>query len=299
MVSKLLTELTACDNVQLLTRETTIAEKDMSKKSKRAKQKTSSSGQVALVNKWVNQANYQVYKGDYVDAVDTCRRLLSFLPKKVPQRAEVLDYLGTAQGMLQNFPQSYEAYTEALSITPDNAQIWYNRGMACRFTIRTGQSVRDFERAVELNKNPALEKQFAEALKDSRELAEMSLKIRGSDFTLNQLIEQEDHFQRGLKLMDAGKWEEAGKAFQQSIEMSDCLPQPWGNLGTCFIMQKRYVEAERALKRALEIDPKYTIAKQNLSALPEIRRKGPPGIVAMSEPFKGSELKQGITIIKE
>ncbi len=37
---------------------------------------------------------------------------------------------------------------------------------------------------------------------------------------------------------------------------------------------------------------------QNLSALPEIRRKGPPGIVAMSEPFKGSELKQGITFIK-
>jgi len=271
----------------------------LSKKSRRAKQKTGSSGQVALVNKWVNQANYQVYKGDYVGAVDTCRRLLSFLPKKAPQRAEVLDYLGTAQSMLQNFPQAYEAYTEALSITPDDAQLWYNRGIACRFTIRSGQSVRDFERAVELNKNPALEKQFAEALKDSRRLAEMSLKIRGSDFTLNQLIEQEDHFQRGLKLMEAGKWEEAGEAFQQSIEMSDCLPQPWGNLGTCFIMQERYDEAERALKRAIEIDPKYTIAKQNLSALPEIRRKGPPDIVAMSEPFKGSKLKQGITFIKE
>ena len=64
-------------------------------------------------------------------------------------------------------------------------------------------------------------------------------------------------------------------------------------------MQERYDEAERALKRAIEIDPKYTIAKQNLTALPEIRRKGPPDIVVMSEPFKGSKLKQGITFIKE
>ena len=271
----------------------------MSKKSKRAKQKTGSSGQVALVDKWVNQANYQVYKGNYVGAIDTCQRLLSYLPQKAPQRAEVLEYLGTAQGMLQNFPQSYKAYTEALSITPDAAQLWYNRGMACRFTIRSGQSVRDFERAVELNKNPELEKQFAEALKDSREFAEMSLKIRGSGFTLDQLIEQEEHFQRGLELSETGKWEEAGKAFLHSINMGDCLPQPWGNLGTCFIMQERYDEAESALKRALEIDPKYRIAKQNLAALPEIRRIGPPEIVEISEPFKGSKLKQGITFMKE
>ncbi len=271
----------------------------MSKKSKRAKQKTGSSGQVALVDNWVNQANYQVYKGNYVGAVDTCQRLLSYLPQKAPQRAEVLDYLGTAQGMLQNFPQAYKAYTEALSITPDDAQLWYNRGMACRFTIRSGQSVRDFECAVELNKNPELAKRFAEALKDSRKLAEMSLKIRGSDFTLGQLIEQEEHFQRGLKLMEVGKWEEAGKAFQRSIDMGDCLPQPWGNLGTCFIMQERYDEAEKALKRALEIDPKYTIAKQNLATLPEIRRIGPPEIVEISDPFKGTKLKQGITFVKE
>lgn len=280
-------------------RKITVLEETISKKSKRAKPKTSSFSHNSLAAKWINQANSQVFKGDYVAAIDTCQRLLNYLPQKALQRAEVLDYLGTAQGMLQNFPESYEAYTEALSITPGDAQLWYNRGMACRFTIRSGQSVRDFERSVELNKNPALAKQFTESLKDSRELVAMSLKIRGTDFTLDQLIEQEDHFQRGLKLMEAGKWEEAGEAFQHSIEMSDCLPQPWGNLGISFMMQERYDEAERALKRALEIDPKYTIAKQNLAALPEIRRIGPPDIVEIAGPFKGAKLKQGITFVQE
>jgi tetratricopeptide (TPR) repeat protein len=280
-------------------RRITVLEKTMSKKSKRSKPKTSSFRHNSLVVTWINQANSQVVKGNYVAAIDTCQRLLSYLPQKAPQRAEVLDYLGTAQSMLQNFPEAFEAYTEALSITPVDAQLWYNRGMACRFTIRSGQSVHDFERAVELNKNPALVKQFAEALKDSRRLVEISLKIRGSDFTLEKLIEQEDHFQRGLKLMEAGRWEEAGEAFQQSIEMSDCLPQPWGNLGICFMMQERYDEAERALKRALEVDPKYALAKQNLAALPEIRRIGPPDLVEIVDPFKGTKLKQGITLIQE
>jgi tetratricopeptide (TPR) repeat protein len=277
----------------------TVLKETMAKKSKRAKLKTSSSSQHALVATWMNQANSQVLKGNYVAAIDTCQRVLHYLPQKAPQRAEMLDYLGTAQGMLQNFPEAYEAYTEALSLTPGDAQVWYNRGMACRFTIRSGQSVHDFEQAVALNRNPALAKQFAEALTVSRTLAEMSLQIRGSDFTLDQLIEQEEHFQRGLTLMIANKWEEASEAFQHSIEMRDCLPQPWGNLGISFMMQERYDEAERALKRALEIDPKYTLAKENLAALPEIRRIGPPDIIEISDPFKGTKLKQGLLLFRK
>ncbi len=271
----------------------------MSKKLKRRKQKKGSSSQVQQVDKWISLANYQVYKGDYAGAVDTCQHLLSYLPQKAPQRAEVLDYLGTAQSMLQNFPQAYEAYTEALYITPQDAQLWFNRGMASRFTLRIGQSVRDYKRAVELNTNPKLAENFAEEWKASRELAEMAMKLRGPDFTLDQLIEQEELFQRGIKLMEASKWKEAEYAFRRSIEMGDCLPQPWGNLGVSLIMQERYDEAEEALKRALEIDPKYTIAKQNLAALPETRRTGPPKMVGMTEPFKGSKLKQSITFIRE
>ena len=123
------------------------------------------------------------------------------------------------------------------------------------------------------------------------------MKLRGPDFTLEQLIEQEDHFQHALECMEAGKWQEAEEALRQTIAMGDCLPQPWGNLGICFMMQERYDEAEAALKRALDIDPKYTIAKQNLAALPETRRKGPPKEFAVSEPFRGSRLKQSLTVI--
>ncbi|EFH89195.1 hypothetical protein Krac_10737 [Ktedonobacter racemifer DSM 44963] len=42
---------------------------------------------------------------------------------------------------------------------------------------------------------------------------------------VDQLIEQETLFQQGLLLMESGKKEEAGQAFQTSIAMGDCLPQ--------------------------------------------------------------------------
>lgn len=123
--------------------------------------------------------------------------------------------------------------------------------------------------------------------------------MRGPNFTLDQLIEQEDLFQRALSLMEQGQWSEAEQAFKASIALGDCLPQPWGNLGICLIMQERYDEAEAALKHALVIDPKYTLAKRNLMMLPETRRTGPPEMIEIKDPFKNSKLKQSITFIEE
>ena len=272
----------------------------MSKKSKPSKQKKSATPSLSSqADRYLDLVGHQIFQGDYAGAVMNCERLLNYLPKSAPQRVDALEQLGTAHGMLQNFPQSYAAYTEALSLAPNNAELWFNRGMASRFTSRFGRSLRDYERAKELTLRPELAKKLEEELEFARELAEKTLKLRGPDFTLDQLIEQEDLFQDSLQLMEAGEWEEAEQALQASIAMGDCLPQPWGNLGICLMMQERYDEAEAALRRALVIDPRYTLAKNNLAALPETRRTGPPAMVDIRDPFKGSKLKQSITFIKE
>src|SRR2546429_9875956 len=127
---------------------------------------------------------HQIFKGDYREAVTNCERLLNSLPMRASQRVDVLAQLGTAQGMLQNFPQSYAAYTEALSLDPNNAELWFNRGMASRFTSRFGRSFRDYERAKELNIRPELEKKLEKELEFARELAEKTLKLRGPDIDL-------------------------------------------------------------------------------------------------------------------
>jgi len=237
-------------------------------------------------------------RGNYTEAVPNCQRLLNYLPQHAPRRALVLTHLGTAQGMLQNFPESYEAFTAALALNPNNVQFWYNRSEASRFTDRHGQALRDIEHAIELNTSTELAEKFDEALKVSHKIAEESMKAREPNFTLDQLIEQEELLQQGLKLMKAGNWTEAGQAFEAGIAIGDGLPQPWGNLGICLMMQERYDEAEAALKRALVIDPEYTLAKNNLASLPETRRLGPPEAIAMNDAWD-SEIKHSIIFTRE
>ena len=271
----------------------------MAKKSKHSKQKKSLVPQVSQADKLFDLIGHQIFTGDYAEAVANSERLLNYLPKNVPLRVDVLDQLGTAQAMLQNFPQSYAAFTEALALDPDNGELWFNRGTASRYTSRFGRSVRDFERAQELNSIPPLANDIEKELIFARKMVTDSLKMRGPNFTLDQLIEQEDLFQHGLHFMEQGQWAEAEQAFKASIALGDCLPQPWGNLGISLIMQKRYDEAEAALKQALVIEPKYALAKNNLKMLPETRRTGPPERIEIKDPFKDSKLKQSITFIEE
>jgi tetratricopeptide (TPR) repeat protein len=270
----------------------------MSKKSKPSKQKKHVTANSSPVDKTFDLIGHLIFQGDYQQAVAHCERLLNYLPQQAQQRAEVLSQLGIAHAMLQNFRQSYEVLTEAIVLAPKNADLWYNRSTASRFALRLGQAVRDIEQAVKLNTRSELREKYNQELQLCRKLAQTSIEMRGPDFTLEQLIEQETLFQQGLQFMEAGKPEEAGQAFEASIAMSDCLPQPWGNLGICLLMQERYDEAEAALKRALVLDPQYTLAKDNLAALPEIRRTGPPRIV-FNEPFQHTKLKQSIQFVKE
>ncbi|HEY1352537.1 MAG TPA: tetratricopeptide repeat protein [Ktedonobacteraceae bacterium] len=271
----------------------------MTKKTRHLKRRKQLPTSVPQVDRHLALVQQQIMEQDYEEAIVGCESLLSYLPQRARQRVEVLDMLGSAQTMQQNFPQSYAVYTEALTLAPEDAVMWFNRGMASRFTSRFGKSLRDYERAQQLNDRPDLVKKLEEELALARDLAEQSRKMRGPDFTLEQLIEQEDVFQNGLLLMEAGKWQEAEQSFQAAIAIRDCLPQPWGNLGISLIAQKRYDEAEAALRHALTIDPHYILAKENLSLLPTIRETDTMPMFETVDPFKNARLKRSITFLEE
>jgi len=269
----------------------------MAKKSRQVKRKKHIPAALSQFDKYFGLAGYQLMHKQYEEAVATCESLLSYLPQRSRQRVDVLDMLGSAQAMQQNFPQSYAAYTEALALAPEDAVMWFNRGMASRFTSRFAKSLCDYERALQLNTDPQLHDRMVEELALARNLAEQSRQLRGPNFTLAQLVEQEDLFQNGMLLMEEEKWQEGEEHFRAAIAMNDCLPQPWGNIGLALILQKRYDEAEAALRRALEIDPQYTLAQEHLRTLPTIRRTGMAPRVDVHDPFKSIKLKQSITFL--
>lgn len=243
----------------------------MGKKRKRRKKLLISPKQL---NDWLNKATHQLFTKNYAGAIQTSQRILRYVPHDSPKRAEALERLATAQMMLKDFQPAYVAISEALKITPEQAHLWYNRGLLSRYTMRSAQAVSDFEKAVELEPEGEMAEQYAEALAESRSLAEEERMSRGPDFTLEELREQQETFQTALTLMNQRKWSESEEQFRRVIEMGDCLPQPHGNLALCMLMQKEYDEAEAALRRALEIDPDYDLAQRNLDRLPKLRESG-------------------------
>src|SRR3989454_9967610 len=148
----------------------------MSRKSKQSKHKKKFTASLSPVDKYLDLIGHQIFQGNYAEAVATCERLLNYLPRHAPQRADVLAQLGTAQAMLQNFPQSYEAFTEALALEPKNAELWFNRSTASRFVSRFGQALQDIERAIELNTRSELAEKFDKELQFGRKMAEESRK---------------------------------------------------------------------------------------------------------------------------
>jgi tetratricopeptide (TPR) repeat protein len=249
-------------------------------------------------NKYYEQAQARLASADYTGVLAIGKTILRYLPRNARERGDVLHVMGLAASFLEEFEQSYQYLTEALTLLPDDPMLSYNRGLSSRFCMRLGQSLRDFERAAALDTKHQLSDKTAKALKFAHELVENDLHLRGPNFTLEQLIEQEGAFHDGVQAMTRHAWAEAERLFRRVVSMADVLPQPHGNLGLCLIMQNQLDEAEIELKRALEIDPQYDLAQQNLRALDETRRTGqPPRLGGMRDPLKGRGLPQGLTPI--
>ncbi|MCP4544659.1 MAG: tetratricopeptide repeat protein [Chloroflexi bacterium] len=265
------------------------------KKSRRGGRWSASPQQVGI---WLAQVEQQLQEEKYKGAAQTARRVMRHVPQGSKPYGEAQYYLGAALLMLQEYEDAYQVLSDTLETSPEDPTVWYNRGIVCRFVGRIGQSVRDLEQALELETTPNLQNRYKDALAFSRKLCREELAIRGPDFTLEQLIKQQEIYQDAVQLMASSKWTEAEAIYRQVIKLGDGLPQPWGNLGTCLIMQERYDEAESALNRALEIDPDYEIARQNLLKLPFTRQSGPAGF-EINRPFEGERIKQSLTIIEE
>jgi tetratricopeptide (TPR) repeat protein len=236
-------------------------------------------------------------KADYDSVLLICKRVLQYIPKKDKKTAEAVGMMGMVYAMKKEFERSYQSFTQAIEIDPEDAPLYFNRGLSAMYTSRTGQSLKDFGKAVLLEGNGKMAAQFQEQVEFARGVVASELALRGKDFTLEQLIEQQELFQLGTNLTTQSKWQEAEVCFRKSIVMSDCLPQPQGNLGNCLSMQNRFDEAESAYRRALEIDPHYERALENLRKLAYLRdHPEKKSGYAVTTPFQDTKI--GITFVK-
>ncbi|GMV60202.1 MAG: hypothetical protein AMXMBFR72_32940 [Betaproteobacteria bacterium] len=75
----------------------------------------------------------------------------------------------------------------------------------------------------------------------------------------------EKKYQQGLALMQQGRWDGAALAFEAAIERSPKDPLFWLNLAQARRKQGDAAAAERAARRALELDPRSELAQRMLA----------------------------------
>src|SRR6185295_20423387 len=84
----------------------------------------------------------------------------------------------------------------------------------------------------------------------------------------NRVREAESWFQKGLELEETGApVQEAIAAYQKVLELNAQAAGALVNLGTIYYRQRKFAEAERYYKKAIDADPSYPLAQFNLGNL--------------------------------
>jgi tetratricopeptide (TPR) repeat protein len=245
----------------------------------------------------MNKAASQFQKQDWKGAARTLLALLKWLPQDRALQEVAWANLGNVYTLLKDFNQGYLAFSKAIEYAPESSYLWFNRGTAALFTFRSGQALRDLEKAIKLEGDKRERRQYQKSLDVARRMVKDDLHKRGRGFTIEQLIEQQDLFNQGTQQMAEKRWQEAEQTFRRIIAMADVLPQPNGNLGIMLLMQRRWDESEAALRRALEIDPEYQLARDNLALLDKTRKTGKiPEQFKITSPFDDKDLNISLVI---
>jgi len=166
---------------------------------------------------------------------------------------------------------------------------------------RPAEALQDFESSVELSEAETGEavNSMVDRLEAGREELEEAMQWCEPGTTFEAFFEMEKCFTRAMSLTKQEKWPEAEVLFRQLTESGNNIPQYWGNLGVCLMMQSRFDEAEEALKHSLAIDPDYPIARDNLKKLPEVRRsKRPIGLQLINAEEEEND-RQSLTLFEK
>lgn len=84
---------------------------------------------------------------------------------------------------------------------------------------------------------------------------------------LDRVLAGEELFARAYAALSASRYEEATRRFREVISLLPRHYPSWGNLGAAYLAMDRTEEALHCLNRALELNPNYTIARENLALI--------------------------------
>ena len=179
-----------------------------------------------------------------------------------PNNAATYTNRGVAYTNKGEFDKAIVDYTKAIKLNPDFTQAYYNRGVAYYEEGEYDPAIKDLGKAIELKSD------FAIAYNNRgvvyRDTREYGLAIK--DFS--KAIELDsDHAEaynnRGLVYSDKDEHDRAIVDFNKAIELNPQLTEVYNNRGAAYCDKNKYDCAIDDFNKAIELNPDYVSAYNN------------------------------------
>ncbi|MDZ7771189.1 MAG: tetratricopeptide repeat protein [Balneolaceae bacterium] len=186
-----------------------------------------------------------------------------------PDDPGLLNELGVGHQLLGEYEEAEKCFLKAIEEDPGEYTAYYNLANTYVEMERVEEAVNRYLDALDRKADfvPALNNLadiYCMAGEDERalELFEYITRLKPKDPT--------GHFNLGNHLLRMNDTVEAGRAYQQVLELDDAYYEAWNNIGFILKHLGKYEEAIPYYERCLEIKPDYRPA---LDDIRECRRK--------------------------
>ena len=180
-----------------------------------------------------------------------------------PNNADGFYNMGIALQKQNKLEEAIEAYNKALSLEPNYADAYYNMGIALQKQNKMKEAIKAYNKALSLKPN------YAEAYNSMGNSFQGQGKLDEAIASYNQALSlkpdyAEAYNNMGLALREQGKLEEAIKTYNKALTIKPDYADVFNNLGATLKDQGKLKEAIEAYNKALAIKPYYEEAYYNM-----------------------------------
>lgn len=214
---------------------------------------------------------------------------LALLARQVGQTEAALDLLGKAIKLkrtdplyflyhattlqeLERYDEALASYDRALALLPEQADIFYNRGLVLKALGRFGEALESLERAL------ALKPDFAEAWNNCGLLQQQMRLLDRSIASLDRAVALNPSYaeallNRGIALQEAGRLDDALADYDKALALAPDFAEAHNYRGVVLQGLRRLDEAVASFNAALALRPDHADTYNNRAiALLEMKR---------------------------
>jgi len=207
------------------------------------------------VDEMVDHALQMVERGE----ISTGEKIISNLYKEHDDLYIVQYAMGTVFAVKGQYDKAIECFDKALDIFPYFVEAWFNKGSAHQKKQEVGETIRAYQKVIELG-DPVADP--VSTAKDFVKDIEKEIH-RGTGLTLDSYLKTMDTFNEAFGAMEKMEWEKALTGFHEVVTVNPMHLQSYGNMGICYARLGRKQEGLAAFDKALDLDPNYEPALLN------------------------------------